>query len=58
MQSITPEFNGRASGHAHFYGKFKALTMEGRVFGDASIKVDVLNTTFSLKTAYSSSPAD
>ena len=31
MQSITPEFNGRASGHVHFYGKFKALTMEGRV---------------------------
>lgn len=49
MQSITPEFNGRASGHVHFYGKFKALTMEGRVFGDASMKVDVLNTTFSLK---------
>ena len=49
MQSITPEFNGRASGRVHFYGKFKALTMEGRVFGDASIKVDVLNTTFSLK---------
>lgn len=49
MQSITPEFNGRASGHVHFYGKFKALTMKGRVFGDASLKVDVLNTTFSLK---------
>ena len=49
MRSITPEFNGRATGHVHFYGKFKALTMEGRVFGDASIKVDVLNTTFSLK---------
>lgn len=49
MQSITPEFNGRASGRVHFYGKFKALTMEGRVFGDASMKVDVLNTTFSLK---------
>ena len=37
MQSITPEFNGRASGRVHFYGKFKALTMEGRVFGDATI---------------------
>lgn len=49
MRSITSEFNGRASGHVHFYGKFKALTMEGRVFGDASLKVDVLNTTFSLK---------
>lgn len=49
MSSITPEFNGRASGHVHFFGKFKALTMEGRVFGDASMKVDVLNTTFFLK---------
>ena len=49
MSSITPEFNGRATGHVHFYGKFKALTMEGRVFGDASMKVDVLNTTFSVK---------
>lgn len=49
MHSITPEFSGRATGHVHFYGKFKALTMEGRVFGDASLKVDVLNTTFSLK---------
>ncbi|MDE6347433.1 MAG: translocation/assembly module TamB, partial [Bacteroides sp.] len=49
MSSITPEFNGRATGHVHFYGKFKALTMEGRVFGDASMKIDVLNTTFSLK---------
>lgn len=49
MSSITPEFTGRASGYVHFYGKFKALTMEGRVFGDASMKVDVLNTTFFVK---------
>ncbi|WP_294606116.1 translocation/assembly module TamB domain-containing protein [uncultured Bacteroides sp.] len=49
MRSITPEFNGRASGNVHFYGKFKGLTMEGRVFGDASMKVDVLNTTFFIK---------
>ena len=49
MSSITPEFNGRASGNVHFYGKFKGLTMEGRVLGDASMKVDVLNTTFFIK---------
>ena len=49
MNSITPEFNGRVSGNVHFYGKFKALTMDGRVTGDASMKVEVLNTTFSLK---------
>lgn len=49
MSSITPEFNGRVSGNVHFYGKFKELTMAGRVTGDASMKVEVLNTTFSLK---------
>lgn len=49
MRSITPEFSGRATGDVHFYGKFKALTMEGRVYGDASMKVDVLNTTFSVR---------
>lgn len=49
INNITPEFNGRASGHVHFFGKFKALTMEGRVRGDASMKVDVLNTTFFVK---------
>lgn len=49
MSSITPEFSGRATGHVRLYGKFKALTMEGRVFSDASMKVEVLNTTFSVK---------
>ena len=49
MRSITPEFHGRAWGNVHFYGKFKALTMEGKVYGDASMKVDVLGTTFSVK---------
>lgn len=49
MQSITSEFNGRVWGDVHFYGKFKALTMEGRVKGDASLKVDVLNTTYNIK---------
>ena len=49
MRNITPEFRGRATGNVHFYGKFKALTMEGRVFGDAAMKVDVLNTTFQVK---------
>lgn len=49
MSSITPEFHGRATGHVNLYGKFKELTLNGRVKGDASMKVDVLNTTFSLK---------
>ena len=49
MKDITPEFKGRATGNVHFYGKFKALTMEGQVYGDAAMKVDVLNTTFQVK---------
>ncbi len=49
MQSITSDFNGRVWGDVHFYGKFKALTLEGRVKGDASLKVDVLNTTYNIK---------
>ena len=49
MRSITSDFHGRVWGDVHFYGKFKALTMEGKVFGDASLKVDVLNTTYNIK---------
>lgn len=29
MSSITPEFNGRASGNVHFYGKSKGLQWKG-----------------------------
>ena len=49
MKSITSDFHGRVWGDVHFYGKFKALTMEGKVMGDASLKVDVLNTTYNIK---------
>lgn len=56
MKSITPEFNGRATGDVRLYGKFKALTLEGQVFSDASMKVDVLNTTFSVKDSVYISP--
>ena len=49
MQNITSDFSGRAKGKIHFYGRFKALAMEGKVAGDASMKVDVLNTTYNIK---------
>ena len=49
MQNITSDFNGRVKGKVHFYGRFKALAMEGNVVGDASMKVDVLNTTYNIK---------
>lgn len=56
MKSITSDFNGRVWGNVHFYGKFKALTMEGKVLGDASLKVDILNTTYNIKDSIFISP--
>ena len=49
MRNITSDFQGRVKGNVHFYGRFKELTMEGKVLGDASMKVDVLNTTYYIK---------
>ena len=49
MSSITSDFSGRVSGNVHFYGKFKGLTMDGKVLGDANMKIDVLNTTYNIK---------
>ncbi|MBQ8672572.1 MAG: translocation/assembly module TamB [Bacteroides sp.] len=49
LGDITPYFGGRARGNVHLYGKFKALTMQGRVDSDASMKIEVLNTTYNLK---------
>lgn len=56
LTSLTPEFNGRASGRVHLYGKFKTLALDGRVLGNASMKVSVLNTTFFLKDSIRISP--
>ena len=49
INSITPEFTGRATGDVHLYGKFKALTLDGAVDADAAFKIDVLNTTYHVK---------
>ena len=49
MRNITSDFSGRVKGKVHFYGRFKALAMEGNVVGDASMKVDVLNTTYNIR---------
>lgn len=49
MEGITSRFTGRVTGDVHLYGKFKKLTMQGKVDADASFKVDVLNTTYTVK---------
>lgn len=38
MRSIVEDLHGRTSGKAHFYGKFKALNIEGNLMTDASLK--------------------
>ncbi|MDR0988888.1 MAG: translocation/assembly module TamB [Prevotellaceae bacterium] len=49
LADITPEFDGRATGDVHFYGKFNALELDGKVLADASMKVEVLNTSFRVR---------
>ncbi|MEG1564775.1 MAG: translocation/assembly module TamB domain-containing protein, partial [Bacteroides sp.] len=47
-QDILQDLQGRGSGKIHFYGKFKALNLEGAAMTDASLKVGILNTSFAL----------
>ncbi len=49
MRNITSDFDGRVNGRVRLYGKFKELTMEGKVDSDARLKIDVLNTTLAVK---------
>ncbi len=49
LKDITSNFSGRASGDVHLYGKFKALTLQGKVDVDASMFIDPINTTYFLK---------
>lgn len=56
INSITPEFSGRATGDVHLYGKFKALTLDGAVDADAAFKIDVLNTTYHVKDSIRITP--
>ncbi|MCR4764998.1 MAG: translocation/assembly module TamB domain-containing protein [Bacteroidaceae bacterium] len=50
LSGVTPDFYGRIWGDVHFFGKFKALTVEAdkRVDAMASIKIEMLNTNFVL----------
>lgn len=49
MKSIVENLQGRASGKAHLFGKFKALNIEGSLMTDASLKIGILNTSFAVK---------
>ncbi len=49
MNSVATDIKGKASGKVHFYGRFKALNLEGSAMADASLRFDILNTSFGIR---------
>ncbi len=49
MSSVATDIKGNASGKVHFYGRFKALNLEGTAMADASLRFDILNTSFAIR---------
>lgn len=56
LRGITPEFHGRVWGDVNLYGKFKALNLEGKVDANASMKIDFLGATYSMKDSVTVHP--
>ncbi len=48
MKSVATDIRGHASGKVHFFGRFKALDLDGTAFGDASMHFGILNTSFGI----------
>lgn len=46
MAGIASDVKGKAFGSVRLHGPFKALDLEGNLLANASLKFDVLNTTF------------
>jgi hypothetical protein len=57
LSDLTSYFDGRATGNVRLYGKFNALTLNGRVLADASMKVDMLNTLYQVRDSVIITPA-
>ncbi|MGN0036032.1 MAG: translocation/assembly module TamB domain-containing protein [Bacteroidaceae bacterium] len=58
MKSIASDVRGRIKGGAHFYGGFKSLMLEGDVMADASLKFDILGTTFFVRDSVHMRPSE
>ncbi len=58
MKSIASDVRGRITGKAHFYGGFQSLMLDGDVMADASMKFDILNTTFQVKDSIHLRPSE
>ncbi|NDV59955.1 translocation/assembly module TamB domain-containing protein [Bacteroides sp. 519] len=48
LNGITPDINGRGSGNVRLYGGFSSLNIVGKAKANATFKVDVLDTYFTL----------
>ena len=48
IDGIFSNIKGRGTGYVHLHGPFNALNLEGDVLADATAKVDILNTDFTL----------
>ncbi|MCC8187633.1 MAG: translocation/assembly module TamB [Bacteroides sp.] len=46
MGSVASELQGRVRGNVRLFGPFQNLNIEGDLMTDASLKIDILNTTF------------
>lgn len=56
MDGIASDIRGRAYGDARLHGKFSGLNLEGNLLADASLQIDVLNTSFALQDTLRFSP--
>lgn len=54
--AIFNELNGRATGKAHLYGKFKELNLDADLLANANVKVGILNTNFAIKDSLHITP--
>lgn len=58
MKSIASNVYGRVNGHVHFFGGFKSLNLQGDLFTDASLKINVLNASFAIKDSIHMRPTE
>lgn len=58
MKGITSNISGRGTGNVRLYGTFKTLNLSGSVDTDASLKVDILDTSFSIQDSIYLSPTE
>lgn len=56
MNTIAQDVNGRATGKVRLYGRFNALNLHGSVMTNATLKFDILNTTFAVNDSIHLAP--